>query len=111
MSLIVPYPTSDFQQGACEFPVNHFPLGRINELIFMAYPAVLGLYFSRYKLNGFILEKRQQHPSRYYEDFSGLQQRLLVFPHKFFPMELCVISPQPVFTPVFRHGVLSWNRD
>ena len=57
MSLIVPYPTSDFLQGACEFPVNHFPLGRINELIFMAYPAVLGLYFSRYKLNGFILEK------------------------------------------------------
>ena len=51
----------------------------------MAYPAVLGLYFSRYKLNGFILEKQQQHPSRYYEDFSGLQQRLLVFPHKFFP--------------------------
>ena len=74
----MPYPTSDFQQGACEFPVNHFPLGRINELIFMAYPAVLGLYFSRYKLNGFILEKQQQHPSRYYEDFSGLQQRLLV---------------------------------
>ncbi len=53
-------------------------------MIFMAYPAVLGLYFSRYKLNGFILEKQQQHPSRYYEDFPGLQQRLLVFPHEFF---------------------------
>ena len=76
-------------------------------MIFMAYPAVLGLYFSRYKLNGFILEKQQQHPSRYYEDFSGLQQRLLVFPHKFFPMELCVIKPRPVFSRVFRHGVLS----
>ena len=25
-------------------------------MIFMAYPAVLGLYFSRYKLSGFILE-------------------------------------------------------
>ena len=83
MSLIVPYPTSDFQQGACEFPVNDFPLGRINELILTAYPAVLGLYFSRYKLNGFILEKQQQHPSRYYEDFPGLQQRLLVFPRVF----------------------------
>ena len=33
-------------------------------MIFMAYPAVLGLYFSRYKLSGFILEKQQQHPSR-----------------------------------------------
>jgi len=52
-------------------------------MIFMAYPAVLGLYFSRYKLSGFILEKQQQHPSRYYEDFPNLQQRLLGFPHGF----------------------------